>query len=950
MSGINDTTAQGAAPLPLNPLSPDHLSLGPLSLDPGATLATDYATGVVEQLHTLLMDVVGQRVPAILPQLRGDATTLLNDSDKLLHCLQVQGIWFQLLNIAEENAAMRLRREHGQQVDQPRRRGTFAHIIAKAARAGIDADQLQEFFNKAYICPTVTAHPTETRRITALEIHRRIYRRLVDLESTRWTERERTRLIDSLRNEIDLLWLSGELMLEKPAVEKEVAWGLHFFRGTIFGLIPELQDSLSWALKQHYPDVHFSLPAFFQFGSWIGGDRDGNPYVDCDVTRNALQTNRLAALQHYRERFRVLLRTLSATRNALTVPATFLQALDNLLVETGEAEVITARNPGEVFRQFIACMVHKLDANLAIANERIDNDQATNRAASRVTDGAKNHLAYDGADALIDDLRTLEAGMSGAHCKDLASAYVTPLRREVQAFRFRTVRLDVRQNTDVTNRTLQAVWALVTRSSAPPPALDSPAWLDWLHSELSTPLQRLPLLYDLPGEARELINLLYLVRDSRETFDREAFGAFVLSMTHSVSDILGVYLLAKYVGLFVDEQGVESCSLMVVPLFETIGDLQVASDIMQSLLTVPLLRRTVRELGGVQEVMIGYSDSNKDGGFLASNWETSKAQIGLTQVAESCGIAIAFFHGRGGSVSRGGAPTERAILAQPAGSVQGRIRITEQGEVVSSKYANRGTGRYQMELLTATVMEHTLLAGTSPGSALSPEFNEAMEALSGASLAAYRSFVEQPGLIDYYSAASPVEELALLNIGSRPARRFGVASLNDLRAIPWVFAWSQNRHMITGWYGVGSGLSQFIAVRGESGEQLLKKMFAECALFRLIIDEVEKTLAQVDLNVAARFASLVDDTELRERIFSLVEAEFTLTKKRLLSITDAPHIATRFAHFQSRIERRAEVINQVSNTQVELIRQFRQSTHQRPDSSPLLHSINCIAAGLGWTG
>ncbi|MEM7294903.1 MAG: phosphoenolpyruvate carboxylase, partial [Pseudomonadota bacterium] len=537
-------------------------------------------------------------------------------------------------------------------------------------------------------------------------------------------------------------------------------------------------------------------------------------------------------------------------------------------------------------------------------------------------------------------------------CWDLSHAYITPIRREVTAFRFRTARLDIRQNTTVTNRTLQAVWKRVTQSSGDVPEVGSSAWQEWIQEAIVEPLEQLPVLTDLPEEARELIDLLAVIHESRENFDRDAVGVFVLSMTQNVSDILGVYLLAKYAGLFVDEQGVESCKLMVVPLFETIEDLQSAPDIMQTLLAVPMVRRTIRELGGVQEVMIGYSDSNKDGGYLTSNWETSKAQINLTQVGRKAGIPISFFHGRGGSVSRGGAPTERAILAQPEGSVQGRIRVTEQGEVVSSKYANRGTARHHLELVASSVMEHTLLADPNQNNVVIPEFGEVMEALAGLSFTAYRKFVEQPGLIDYYNAASPVEELALLNIGSRPARRFGAASLDDLRAIPWVFAWSQNRHMVTGWYGVGSGLSQFVKVRGDEGLEMLKRMFDECALFRLVVDEVEKTLAQVDLDIAAQFAALVEDDEVRERIFRLVTGEYELTRDMVLAVSGGESLAARFTHFNSRIERRATVINQVSRAQVALIRQFRELAKEteQPDSEPLLYSINCIAAGLGWTG
>ncbi len=346
----------------------------------------------------------------------------------------------------------------------------------------------------------------------------------------------------------------------------------------------------------------------------------------------------------------------------------------------------------------------------------------------------------------------------------------------------------------------------------------------------------------LPAEAVETIDMFRQVAELRRGLDREAFGSFILSMTRSVDDVLGAYLLAKEGGAFLDTTGKEICPLPIVPLFETIADLRAAPAIMAELLNIPLVRRSAHWQGGVQEVMIGYSDSNKDGGFVASNWELAKAQSKLTKVGREAGVAIAFFHGRGGSVSRGGAPTGRAIAAQPAGSIRGRFRVTEQGEVVSSKYANRGTAAYQMELLAASVLEHALKSEREE--ALQPrfEFDDAFEALSGASRAAYTRLISHPDLVTYFQAASPLEEISLLNIGSRPARRFGARSLSDLRAIPWVFAWAQNRHMITSWYGVGSAIQNFIAVRGDKGEALLKRMFHESRLFRLIVDEVEKAL------------------------------------------------------------------------------------------------------------
>ena len=374
---------------------------------------------------------------------------------------------------------------------------------------------------------------------------------------------------------------------------------------------------------------------------------------------------------------------------------------------------------------------------------------------------------------------------------------------------------------------------------------------------------------------------------------------------------------------------------------------------MTELLSIPIIARSARWQGGVQEVMIGYSDSNKDGGFFASNWELSKAQRTLTAIGKKSGIAIAFFHGRGGSVSRGGAPTGRAIAAQPAGSIRGRFKSTEQGEVVSFKYTNRGTASYQVELLAASVFEHALKSEIEEALVPRAEFEEAIEALSGSSRASYHALVSKPELITYFPAASPLEEIALLNIGSRPSRRFGAKSLADLRAIPWVFAWSQNRHAITGWYGVGSALEGFIKVRGQRGHDLLKQMFVQSRLFRLIIDEVEKQLLLVDLSVAKDYASLCEDQAARETIFGMIEQEYHLTTKMVLEISGDPQVGQRFPNYRERIAARLSTINQVNREQVELLRRFRATaseTEREEMKATLLLSINCIAAGLGATG
>ncbi|PYP75209.1 MAG: phosphoenolpyruvate carboxylase [Gemmatimonadetes bacterium] len=897
-----------------------------MSAENSTPVATpEYLRRTAGLLHDCLRDVIRTHQPEIEGVLAGERLDPQAPPALVARAIAAQGMWFQLLSIAEQNAAMRQRRQSEVERGYDQLRGTFAQVVTAAARDGIAADDVRAVVANLRVRPVITAHPTEAKRVSVLEKHRRIYRRLVDLEAPRWTPRERHALVENLRTEIELLWLTGELRLAKPTVGQELAWGLYFVNENL---------KLERALRQAYPADGFEVPPFFQLGSWIGGDRDGNPFVTTDVTRRTLFDNRIASLRRYRQRVGDLLRALSLTERAAPIAPEFREALARELAASGDAERIRERNPGEVYRQFVTCMLGKLDGALTSAERR---------------EPAPEAAAYRTADELIGDLRTLEAGLVAGRGGRAAELLVRPVRREVEAFRFSTFRLDIRDNSP---RVYAAVAALARgRSPGEPPAPASPAWRAWLQGELARPLR--PDRRAPPQEAAEMVDLFRLIHEVRDCLDREAVGSFILSMTHDVADILGVYLLAKEAGLFADAAGVESCTLPIVPLFESIDDLRRAPEIVRDLLQVPLVRRSVRAQGGVFEVMIGYSDSNKDGGFLSSNWELAKTQLRLTRLGRECGVPIAFFHGRGGSVSRGGAPTGRAIAAQPAGSIQGRLRLTEQGEVVSFKYANRGTAAYQTELLAASVLEHSLKSEREQALVPTTEFDEAMEALSGAAHAAYRRLVEHPHLVTYFQAASPVEEIALLNIGSRPARRTGMRTLADLRAIPWVFAWTQNRHFIPGWFGVGTGVGTFLEVRGARGETLLQRMFSDFRLFRLIVDEAEKTLAYVDLELARQYADLVADPWVRQEIFTLVTDEYHRTVDVVHRLTGRTELAERFPQFRQRLASRLPTLNQVNRQQIELLRRYRATAAEKPPEdqlAALLLSINCIAAGFGTTG
>ncbi|MBV8210340.1 MAG: phosphoenolpyruvate carboxylase [Burkholderiaceae bacterium] len=886
-----------------------------------------------ELLAKLLAEVVEQYEPVAAHVLRGQATTENLPPRLLARTLQAQGILFQLLAIAEQNRDMRNRRELERQDGRVAVKGTFASVFEKAAASKVPAEELGELLRSIRIRPVITAHPTEAKRVTVLERHRRIYLRLFDLESPRWTQRERDDLIRSLRDEIELLWLTGELKLEKPSVAQEVAWGLYFFNENLFDVVPQMLARAQGAIEQAFPGSSLEVPPLFQFGSWIGGDRDGNPYVTSQVTRDTVWSNRLATLNRYRQRLGDLIRSLSIAEHALPLPTAFLQEVRARLVELPDGAVLTSRNAGEPFRQFLASMLSRVEKSARdCQHQRPTLDSA----------------GYRNADEMIADVDRMIEALTESGAGSLARSVLLPLRREVSVFRFCTVRLDVRENTLRMNQALVSIYR-VMQPGREPPAPETDEWKQWLLAELGKPREA-PLEPELLApEAAETLQTFRTIAQARQQLDREAFGALILSMTHSASDVLGVYLMAKLAGLFSDMRAVERCPLAVVPLLETITDLRRAPAILKELLAVPLVQRSLHGQGGMQEVMIGYSDSNKDGGYFAANWELAKAQTALTRLGREHGVTITFFHGRGGSVSRGGAPTGRAIAAAPAGSIRRQFRVTEQGEVVSFKYANRGTAAYQAELLAASVIEHALVSERERELIPVHEFDEAMESLSGLSWTTYHDLMSTEGMLDYLTAASPLEELAMLNIGSRPARRTQAKTLADLRAIPWVFAWTQNRHMIPGWYGVGSALRAFLDVRQQNGLDLLRRMFRDSRLFRTIMDEVEKTLLQVDLGLVRSYAELMADTHLREKIFGRIEREYHLTCDMVLQVSGDHEIAERFPQFRRRLLRRLKTLNQVNREQIGLLRQFRAGADEEVRNALLL-TINCAAAGFGATG
>ncbi|MDC0504684.1 phosphoenolpyruvate carboxylase [Amylibacter sp.] len=885
---------------------------------------THYSSWLRHLLWTLLCEVAGRRAPEIIPAL-SDKNIFEESNDELRqNFLHATNIWFHLLRIAEENILVRARRKIESDGGQGAVKGTFASTFLRLKEHNIDLGKIPNNVFKTQISPTITAHPTEGKRETILDIHRRIYRAIVDLESNRWTPFEREKHIENLRNEIDMLWLTGELRFERPTPAEEINWANRFFKNAIFQAQIDIDEKFRRALVGIKSPEDKIFPSIM-FHSWVGGDRDGHTKVTAVITNQAIEANKKNAIEALRDKLNSAIKNISISAYCYPFDQNTLVSLSSIVMKSGKLQDISKRNQGEVFRKSLTAIDFRLEAIINPEN------------------GA---TPYASCEEFRKDLDLVDNVLSLA-AREISNQYIRPIQALHSSCGFRTMSLDIRQNSDVTTDAISNIWSFL---GFDPIEYGTTEWSDRIYDELKNSQEIKPNIGDLKETTVELLDLFDVIKDAKASVDPKCLGSFILSMTRSNDDLLGVMLIARYAGLASGPLGSDTIDLNLVPLFETIDDLRNAPNILKIYCSVPIIRRSMKEFNSAQEVMLGYSDSNKDGGFICSTWEVNKAQKNIVSIMNEIDTKVSFFHGRGGSVSRGGAPTGRAIAAQPAGSIGNCFRITEQGEVVSSKFANKGTATRQLELLASSVLFHQIYSNNEPELLATPDYDEALEALSGVSQAHYRNLLETEGFINYFEQASPVKELAKLNIGSRPQTRFGASSLDDLRAIPWVFAWSQNRHLITGWYGFGSALKSFRSYRGEVGDNILKSMFRESRIFRLIVDEVEKSIYLTDLDIAKKYSNLVEDKVVRQKIFKKIEDEYRSSVNMLLWLCKDKSIAKRFPILQSQIKRKDPLLQQSHTLQVSLLKEHRKLDNNENISPCLLQSMNCIATGLGWTG
>jgi phosphoenolpyruvate carboxylase len=827
-----------------------------------------------------------------------------------------------LANIAEDQNNIRQMR--GREAGAPRP-SLLAQALSHAQKAGINPDDLRRFFKGALVSPVLTAHPTEVRRKSTMDREMEIAGLLDRRERLQMTAEESEASDEQLRRAVVTLWQTNLLRRTKLTVLDEVANGLSFYDYTFLHEVPRLHCAIEDRLNKEGGEPG-ELASFLRMGSWIGGDRDGNPFVTADVMRGTLRLQSSRILSFYLEELHVLGAELSLARNLADVS-------DELRALAERSPDPSPHRSGEPYRLAVSGIYARLTATA----ERL-RVEITRRPVGKAE-------PYTNVNELKADLDVLDRSLIANNSAVIARGRLRLLRRAVDCFGFHLARLDIRQNSAVHERTVaELLDAAIPGMSYM--ALSEDARINLLLGELRSARPLSSPFVKYSEETQGELALFRAAAEAHATFGSDVISQCIISMCKGMSDMLEVAVLLKEVGL-INPSG--RSAINIVPLFETIEDLQASSAIMDRMLALHDYRRLVDSRGGVQEVMLGYSDSNKDGGFVTSGWELYKAEIGLVDVFERHHVRLRLFHGRGGSVGRGGGPSYDAIIAQPGGAVNGQIRITEQGEIISSKYSNAEVGRNNLEILAAATLETSLLQPRQ--SAPRAEYLKAMEQLSALAFKAYRGLVyETDGFADYFWGSTVINEIATLNIGSRPASRKKTREIEDLRAIPWVFSWAQCRLMLPGWYGFGSAVETWIAEHPEQGMPFLQELYREWPFFRTLLSNMDMVLAKSSIAIASRYAELVPDVELREKIFGRIRREWHLAIETLLDIMGHERLLQGNPLLERSIRNRFPYLDPLNHVQVELLKEHRA---QNPDEQVLRGiqlTINGISAGLRNSG
>ena len=876
------------------------------------------------------------------PATREELAQLLNalPRETMLSVVRAFSYFLHLANIAEDQHHVRRRRAHDLR-GSVARDGSLVRALERLVDAGTPLAELREFFARALVSPVLTAHPTEVSRKSILQAQHEIAALLDRRDRMQLTADEAAEHDLALRRAVLTLWRTRMLRPNRLAVVDEINNGISHYHDTFFAELPRLYGQLEDLLAQRFPGEEWQLPSFFRVGSWIGGDRDGNPFVTADILRTALTLQSTAALDFYLREVHALGAELSLSQ--LLVPVS--PALAELAARSPDHSPHRADEP---YRRALTGIY----ARLAATAHALDQHDAARHALGDAP-------AYADSGELAGDLQTIADSLQAHGAALLAGGRLRRLIRAVQVFAFHLAPIDLRQNSDVHERCVAELLVRAGRlaSAADYAALGEDERIALLADEIEKPRPLYsPLLEseELSPETAGELAIFFAARELRARYGAAALPNVIISKTDGASDLLEVAVLLKEAGLLIPG-GSPRLTVNIIPLFETIDDLRRSASVMEQLFALPVYRALIASRQDEQEVMLGYSDSNKDGGFLTSGWELYKAEVALAETCARHGVRLRLFHGRGGSVGRGGGPSYQAILAQPDGAVSGQIRITEQGEVIASKYANPEVGRRNLEILVAATLEATLLKrehDTDPEA-----FRAVMERLSQHAFAAYRNLVyETPGFDRYFRESTPLSEISELNIGSRPASRKPSQRIEDLRAIPWVFSWAQCRLMLPGWYGFGSAVEAFLAEEPD-GLQTLRRLYAAWPFFRSLLSNMDMVLAKADIGIASRYAELVSDAELRRTIFRRIADEFARTRRLLLAIEEADELLADNPQLRRSIRNRFPYMDPLNHLQIELLRRHR-SGSAAGTSEPVdersrrgIHiTINGIAAGLRNSG
>ncbi len=854
--------------------------------------------------------------------------------DAALPVLKAFTTYFQLVNLAEQKEIVRVNRRRAFEAGTKPRSESVRNAVQTLSASGMTAPQMREMIASLSIQLVFTAHPTESKRRTVNEKLHRLSAFLSALEMPQIAESEQERLEADVAAETEILWQTDEVRQRRLSVIDEAKNILFYFGETLFRITPRLYEDLAAALAECYPGEAFQIPNFLEYGSWVGGDRDGNPTITLDHTAEVLRLHRAQVLALYLSAVRGLSDRLSQSRHYVGVSDEMEQSLladaERLPEVTAEA---AGRSPQEPYRRKCEFVWERL--------RRTQDNQSG---------------GYQAAEEFIADLETLQRSLEAHKGHYAARRVLTPLLFQARLFGFHLARLDIREHKE---KYLGALSAVLADQGTDWNALDEDSKIALLEREIAGRRPLVPAMPHFDEDANKTLGLFRLVSDKMQTLGPDAFGSFILSMASDVSDVLAVLLLAKDAHLADLAEDSGWSKVDVVPLFETIEDLENAPQVLDTLLSNPLYRRNVRLRGNAQEVMVGYSDSNKDGGYLTANWKLYVGQARIAEVAEKHGVKLRIFHGRGGAIGRGGGPAGKAILAQPPGSVRGRLKITEQGEVISSRYFDQEIAYRNLEQIT-----HAVLTASGPGSESAkrenPDWAAVMDEVSDTAFAAYRALVYgDPDFVRYFQEATPVGELAQLNIGSRPPKRTASDRIEDLRAIPWVFSWMQSRHTLPGWYGVGTALT---AYAGQSPAHLerLREMYRQWPFFATTIDNAQMSLAKADMEIAARYAALVTDGTIRKRIYGAVAAEYEKSVAIICRITGLGAMLDNQPVLQKSIRLRNPYVDPLSYLQVELLKRLRAlPSGEAPEDikivrrdlrAAVLLSINGVAAGMKNTG